>query len=55
MEAMEQKDTGTATDIPVAIEATDEQIARFRMDDHLVNLMLHEPFFSQVMVKLNKG
>jgi len=55
MEAMEQKDTGTATDIPVAIEATDEQIARFRMDDHLVNLMLHEPFFSQVMVKLNKS
>ena len=55
MKPIEQKDTGTATDIPASLEATDEQVARFRMDDHLVNLMLHEPFFSQVMVKLNKS
>jgi predicted metal-dependent peptidase len=55
MEPMEQKDQSTATDLPVGTEATPEQIASFRLDDHLVNLMLHEPFFSQVMVKLNKS
>ena len=33
MKPIEQKDTGTATDIPASLEATDEQVARFRMDD----------------------
>jgi predicted metal-dependent peptidase len=54
MEATQAKDTGTVTELPARLEATPEQIARFRMDDHLINLMLEEPFFSQVMVKLNK-
>ena len=55
MEPMEQKDQGTATELPAGLVATEAQLAQFKLDDHLVNLMLHEPFFSQIMVKLNKS
>tara|TARA_R110001583_G_scaffold12612_1_gene55782 strand:- start:4752 stop:6050 length:1299 start_codon:yes stop_codon:yes gene_type:complete len=55
MEPMKQKDQGTATELPAGLVATEAQLAQFKLDDHLVNLMLHEPFFSQIMVKLNKS
>ena len=55
MEPMEQKDQGTATELPAGLVATEAQLAQFKLDDPLVNLMLHEPFFSQIMVKLNKS
>ena len=54
MEPM-KKNEGTSTDLPAGRDATPEQIAQFRMGDHLVGLMLHEPFFSQILVKLNKS
>ena len=55
MEPVKSQDTGTSTDLPSVRDATPDQIDRFRMGDHLVGLMLHEPFFSQILVKLNKS
>ena len=45
----------TETDVPVTVdEVSDEEAAAFELDPHLINLMLHEPFFSHVLRKFNK-
>jgi predicted metal-dependent peptidase len=43
----------TASDL-TSSEATEEQIASFHLDPHLINLMLNEPFFSHVLRGFNK-
>ena len=47
------KNETTAHDIGFS-EATDEQINNFNMDAHLVNLLLHEPFFSTFIRNMTK-
>jgi|TARA_Y100000310_G_scaffold491_2_gene676 predicted metal-dependent peptidase len=46
--------SGTSVDLPVASDATAEQISNFNLDHHLVNLLLHEPFFSHVLRNVSK-
>ena len=43
----------TANDLVVG-EATDEEAAAFKLDPHLINLMLNEPFFSHVIRDFNR-
>ncbi len=46
----------TSTDIPAGtlIELTDEELAAFELDPHLINLMWHEPFFSAMLRNVTK-
>jgi len=49
------KSKTTETDVPVVVdEVSDEEAAAFDLDPHLINLMLHEPFFSHILRKFNK-
>ena len=43
----------TASDLPSEV-ASEELISSFKLDPHLVNLMLSEPFFSTVLRSVNK-
>jgi predicted metal-dependent peptidase len=45
---------GTATDIPISSSISDEEAAKFRLDPHLINLMLSEPFFSHILRGIHK-
>jgi predicted metal-dependent peptidase len=51
---MAVKGNTTATDTPVSRIATDKELADFNMDAHLVSLMLHEPFFSEILRDVTK-
>tara|TARA_Y100001963_G_scaffold102908_1_gene141637 strand:- start:6591 stop:7907 length:1317 start_codon:yes stop_codon:yes gene_type:complete len=47
--------TGTGTDVPIVSgEVSDEEAASFRLDPHLVRLLLHEPFFSKILRCMTK-
>jgi predicted metal-dependent peptidase len=43
----------TSSDIP-AFHASEEEAEKFNLDSHLVKLLLHEPFFSHLLRKMNK-
>ena len=48
---------GTATDLPVAKLASEEEAANFKLDAHLVRLMFNEPFYAHILrsVKFEKS
>ena len=48
------KPESTATDTHIQYDVSDEEAASFRIDPHLVSLMLHEPFFSHVLRTFDK-
>ena len=48
------KEKGTATNIPAAVEATQEEANAFDLDRHLVALMWDEPFFSKILRPVTK-
>ena len=48
------KPESTATDAPVQYDVSDEVANSFRIDPHLVSLMLHEPFFSHILRTFDK-
>jgi predicted metal-dependent peptidase len=46
----------TESDIPTqASEVSEEEVKSFKLDPHLINLMIHEPFFSHVLRRFNKN
>ena len=50
---MAKKDT-TAQDIPVQTEVSDAEVAAFDIQPHLVNMLLTEPFFAEIMRNITK-
>jgi len=48
------QDKGTSVDLPVGQLASEEDAARFNIEPHLVNLMLHEPFYSHILRRVEK-
>jgi len=55
LEPATTKNSGTAADLPVGPkQATDQQVSNFSMDAHMVALLLNEPFFSSLLVGVNK-
>jgi len=51
---MAKKDT-TAQDIPVQTEVSDAEVAAFDIQPHLVNMLLTEPFFAEIMRNITKN
>jgi predicted metal-dependent peptidase len=46
----------TESEVPIQMgDVSDEDVRDFDLDPHLINLMLHEPFFSHILRKFNKN
>ena len=47
-------DTGTAVKTPQVVNASEEEVAAFKLDPYLLNLMWDEPFYAAVLRRVTK-